>query len=89
MTIYRNKEDGQLVVGYAGMSMDEYDIPTHEEIIKIIDEANTWDAIEPEVYDTFCNELGLDYHSFEDPDELFSAMQKVVESENKKVKELK
>jgi hypothetical protein len=74
MTIYKNKEDGQLVVGYAGMNIDEYDILTREEILKIIDEADTWDAVEPEVYEALCEDLGLDYKSFDDPDRLFAAI---------------
>lgn len=87
-TIYKNRENGHLTLPHSGINLNEYCIPTHREILQTIDEAPTWDAIEPEVYDAFCKELKLDYHSFDDPDELFAAMRKVVEKENKMVSEL-
>lgn len=88
-TIYKNKENGHLTLPHSGINLkDEYVIPTHREILQTIDEAPAWDAIDPEVYDAFCKELKLDYHSFDNPDELFASMRKVVEKENKMVSEL-
>lgn len=88
-TIYKNKKNGHLTLPHSGIkNRYEYYIATHREILQAIEEAPTWDAIESGVYDAFCKELKLDYHSFDDPDELFAAMRKVVEKENKMVSEL-
>ena len=77
-TIYRDKEDGQLTLGYPKMKLEYYDIPSYNELLQIIDEAPTWDSIGPEIYKAFCDDLDIDYERFDDPDELFRAMSDAV-----------
>lgn len=83
MTLYRDKEDGQLVVGYPKMDRSRYTIPSHREVLEVIDEAPAWDSIDPEIYKAFCDEFNLDYDDFDDPDEMFQALSSAVEKEEK------
>ena len=73
--IYKNIETGKFEIGYAGMDLDQYTIPEIEEVLAAIDAADTWDAFDPEFYRAICEELGVDYDAYEDPDELFAAME--------------
>ena len=74
--IYKNIETGKFEIGYRGMGLDQYTIPETSEVIAAIDAADTWDAFDPEFYRAICEELGVDYDAYEDPDELFAAMEK-------------
>ena len=79
--IYKNNGTGKFEIGYAGMDLDQYTIPETSEVIAAIDAADTWDAFDPEFYRAICEELGVDYDAvdydaYEDPDELFAAMEK-------------
>ena len=47
---------------------------TINEIIEAIDNAVSWDAIDVEVYEYACEQLGLNYHDYDDPDRLFEDM---------------
>lgn len=44
------------------------------DLIKKIDESANWSDIEPEEYEKLCESLGLNYHDYDDPDMLFSAI---------------
>ena len=41
----------------------------------LFDAADTWDAFDPEFYRAICEELGVDYDAYDDPDSLFAAME--------------
>ena len=41
------------------------------ELIGRIEKADNWDDIEVDEYKRLCETLGLDYHSYSDPDRLF------------------
>lgn len=41
------------------------------EILKAIDEAPSWDSVKKEVYEYLCEQVGLDYDDYDDPDKLY------------------
>lgn len=84
MDIYRDKEDGQLTLGYPHMNYDDYDILSHREMLEEIDDAPSWDFIDSEIYRAFCDEFDLDYDSFDDPDEMFDCLKMAVGIEENK-----
>ena len=48
--------------------------------LKDVDVAGTWDAFEPEEWVSACEFAGLNYHDYDDPDVLFSDLQKFAEN---------
>ena len=44
------------------------------DLIKKIDESVSWSDVELEEYEKLCESLGLNYHDYDDPDMLFSAI---------------
>lgn len=55
--------------------LDNYRLMDTEEILLAIEEAPTWDAIDSEVYEYLCDQVGLDYKKYDDPDELFDDLE--------------
>lgn len=49
--------------------------PSDEEVIEYIDNAESLDAIDKEVYEELCKRLGIDSSEFDDPDNLFIEIQ--------------
>ena len=47
------------------------DFDARAELIERIDEAENWDDIDTEEYESLCANLGLDYYDYDDPDKLF------------------
>ena len=70
--IYKH-EDGTISTFYQKGETVEY--PSDEEVIKYIDNAESWDAIDKEVYEELCKRLGIDNSEFDDPDNLFIEIQ--------------
>lgn len=70
--IYKH-EDGTISTFYQKGEIVEY--PSDEEVIKYIDNAESWDAVDKEVYEELCKRLGIDSSEFDDPDNLFIEIQ--------------
>ena len=70
--IYKH-EDGTISTFYQKGETVEY--PSDEEVIKYIDNAESWDAVDNEVYEELCKRLGIDSSEFDDPDNLFIEIQ--------------
>ena len=70
--IYKH-EDGTISTSYQKGETVEY--PSDEEVIKYIDNAESWDAVDKEVYEELCKRLGIDSSEFDDPDNLFIEIQ--------------
>lgn len=66
--IYKH-EDGTINTFYQKGETVEY--PSDEEVIKYIDNAESWDAVDNEVYEELCERLGINSSEFDDPDFLF------------------
>lgn len=80
-TIRRSYLDGTLVVQTwkAGNSRnDAYSYPSDQEILNCIDYASSWADIDESVYRAFCDNLGLQYDSYDDPDVMFEDLQRAV-----------
>lgn len=71
---YRNKEDGTLTLGYPNMDVEDFEVISPEEVLEIIDNADTWDAVDADIYRALCELVGLKYENFDDPDILFDAL---------------
>lgn len=78
--IRRSYEDGTLTLATwkTRSSDDAYSYPSNEEILNCIKYAPYWDSIDESVYRAFCDNLGLDYDSFDDPDAMFDALEEAV-----------
>ena len=70
--IYKH-EDGTISTFYQKGETVEY--PSDEEVIKYIDNAESWDVVDKEVYEELCKRLGIDSSEFDDPDNLFIEIQ--------------
>ena len=70
--IYKH-EDGTINTFYQKGETVEY--PSDKEVIKYIDNAESWDAVDEEVYEELCKRLGIDISKFDDPDDLFIEIQ--------------
>ena len=70
--IYKH-EDGTISTFYQKGEKVEY--PSDEEVIKYIDNAESWDAVDKEVYEELCKRLEIDSSEFDDPDNLFIEIQ--------------
>lgn len=81
LEVLKNKEDGQLIVAYNGIDLDNYDYLTVEEFIEEVESAEMWSDIDPEVYEKALAEYDLDYNSYDDPDAMWSDFLKEVESD--------
>ena len=68
LNILRNKEGGDLTLGYAGIDLKNYKHITAEDFIGIVEEAEFWDMIEPEIYEKALEDVGLNYSDYDDPD---------------------
>ena len=44
------------------------------ELLEVIDAQPSWNCIDPEVYEYLCDKNGMDYHSYDDPDEMFDEL---------------
>lgn len=53
--------------------MENYRNWTTEEFVNKVENADMWDDFEPEVYEYFLDQAGLDYKSFDDPDMMWEA----------------
>lgn len=72
LNILKNKEDGTLTLSYKGIGLEGYEYITVEEFIGIVEEANTWDMIEPEIYSQALKDFDLDYNDYDDPDKMWN-----------------
>jgi len=68
LSILRSKEDGELTLGYAGINLEDYEYITVEEFIDRVEGSDSWDMIEPEIYEKALEDVGLDYSAYSDPD---------------------
>lgn len=48
--------------------------------LKDVDSADFWDAFETEEWESACEFAGVNYHDYDDPDSLFSDLQKFAEN---------
>ena len=71
--IYKNLEDGTLTLSFKGMDVKEWRNLTHAEFASYVDSCAMWDDVAPEVYESALGDVGLDYHSYDDPDEMWQA----------------
>lgn len=53
------------------ITVSEFRALTIEEMISYIDSLDSWSDLDAEGYEYLCDELGLDYHKYDDPDKLF------------------
>lgn len=72
LNILKNKEDGTLTLSYKGIDLEGYEYITVEEFIGIVEEADTWDMIEPEIYSQALKDFDLDYSDYDDPDKMWN-----------------
>jgi hypothetical protein len=54
------------------LTVNEFRKLTIDEQIAYIDGLDRWDDLDAEGYEAVCDTLGLDYHSYDDPDKLFA-----------------
>lgn len=73
LNILRNKEDGDIKLPYKGINLNDYECLTVEEFIEEVESAETWDMIDSEVYEKALEDMGLDYNSYNDPDEMWES----------------
>ena len=71
LSILRSKEDGELTLGYAGINLEDYEYVTVEDFIDRVEGTDSWDMIEPEIYEKALEDVGLDYAAYDDPDILW------------------
>lgn len=78
--IYKNIEDGTLALSFKGMDAEEWENITHAEFADYVENCTMWDDIEPEIYESALDDVGLDYHSYDDPDEMWEDYLKAMEN---------
>lgn len=78
LNILKNKEDGDLTLGYAGIDLEDYKYITVEDFIGMVEEAEFWDMIEPEIYEKALEDVGLNYGDYDDPDMMWGDFLKAV-----------
>lgn len=71
LSILKSKEDGSLTLSYKGIDLENYDYVTVEDFIEQVENADTWDEVEPEIYVQALEDVGLDYAAYDDPDILW------------------
>ena len=78
--IYRDPEDGTLQLSYKGIeNTDMYNI-TFKEFIEIVENSNSLDSIDGEVYESALADVGLDYKDYDDPDEMWDSFLEAVKN---------
>lgn len=50
-----------------------------EELRDALDALETWDAVDADIYAYLCDELGLDYKSYDDPDKMWNDINEKLE----------
>lgn len=78
LNILKNKEDGDLKLVYKGINLKDYDYISVDEFINIVEEADFWDVIEPEIYEKALEDVGLNYGDYDDPDIMWDDFLKAV-----------
>lgn len=76
MAIYKY-EDGTITTEYDKTfegERPEVTFPSLEEVVEYIDNLNRWDDVEPELYEELCDEVGLNYSDYDDPDDMMEAV---------------
>lgn len=71
MAIYKDKESGELVKAYSGMSDDLYTPAKASDFIEVVDASDVWDVVDADVYADALDAYGLDYKAYDDPDDLW------------------
>lgn len=68
--IYKD-ENNSLVLSYAGIENSDYENISLDEFIEIVEEADAWDAIDVEIYESALEDVGLDASKYDDPDTMW------------------
>lgn len=79
MSIYRDKEDGSLTLGYAHMNHDHYESMNPSDVLKAIDEAPTWDWYDHAIWENLENDLEISADDYDDGESLFAALTEAAE----------
>ena len=58
------------------LSLEEFRHLSVKEEIDYIDSLENWGDIDSDCYVYLCDRLGINYHSYNDPDKLFEAIKK-------------
>ena len=72
MAIYKYS-DGTITTEYEKTfegERPEVSFPSLEEVVEYIDNLNRWDDVEPELYEELCEEVGLNYSDYDNPDDM-------------------
>lgn len=83
MTRIYKDEDNNLVLSYAGIENSDYENISLSEFIEIVEEADAWDAIDAEIYESALAEVGLEYKNYDDPDEMWEDFLEAVKNGQK------
>lgn len=77
MAIYKHS-DGTIntIAPEKNIEGDYWNYAKVDEVLEQIDRADTWDIIDDDTYTQLCEELGLNYEDYDDPDKLFNDMAK-------------
>lgn len=71
MTNIYKDEDSNLILSYKGIEDSDYENINLDEFIEIVEEAAFWNDIGAEIYESALEEVGLEYESYDDPDEMW------------------
>lgn len=71
MTRIYKDEDNNLVLSYKGIENSDYENISLDEFIEIVENSDMWDDFDSEIYESALDDVGLDYHNYDDPDKMW------------------
>ena len=83
LTNLYQKENGRVILMTAFMDgakreeiMESCTRLTVGDVLGIIDQADSWDVVSLEAWESLCETVGVDYNSFDDMESMFAALTK-------------
>lgn len=74
--IVKSTEDNTIKLSFAGMDREEYKYLTLNEFIEEVENADTWDFIDAEIYEVAFKGVGLEFGEYDDAEEAWDAFLK-------------
>lgn len=84
--VFKNYENPkEWCISFKGMDYEEWQPLPVNEFIQEVEKKDSWNDIEPEIYEKALGTVGLDFASYDNPDEMWKDFLSAVEESKRKL----
>lgn len=70
--VFKNEKDPkEWCVSFKGMDYEEWQPLSANDFIREVELKNSWNDVDPEIYEKALGTVGIDFASYDDPDEMW------------------